>query len=90
MEQLEQLYDLYISNGLLSSEAASLEEFSNASREQQALLFQLGSDAGLFGTTTFEQFGSAFVKKKTRSRTRYGFTIGRWFFGATTKTSFKN
>ena len=64
MEQLEQLYDLYISNGLLSSEAASLEEFSNASREQQALLFQLGSDAGLFGTTTFEQFGSAFVKKK--------------------------
>lgn len=64
MEQLEQLYDLYISNGLLSSEAASLEEFSNASREQQALLFQLGSDAGLFGTTTFEQFGSAFQKKK--------------------------
>ena len=64
MEQLEQLYDLYISDGLLSSESASLEEFSNASREQQTLLFQLGSDAGLFGSTTFKQFGSAFVKKK--------------------------
>ena len=30
MEQLEQLYDLYISNGLLSSEAASLDDFSNS------------------------------------------------------------
>ena len=63
MEQLEKLYNLYLESDLIS-DAVSLEQFKNSNREQQAGLYELGTQAGLFGTTTFSQFGSAFVKKK--------------------------
>jgi len=68
MEQLEQLYNLYLESELIS-DAVSLEEFKDSNREQQAGLYELGTKSGLFGTTTFQEFGSAFVKKKPTPET---------------------
>lgn len=63
MEKLESLYNIYLEAGLISAEV-TLEQFANSNREQQAGLFDLGGQAGIFEDTSFDQFETAFVKKK--------------------------
>jgi len=69
MEQLEKLYNLYLESGLISAEV-TLEQFSDSNREQQAGLFDLGGQAGLFEDTSFDQFETAFAKKKSKTNLR--------------------
>ena len=64
-EQLKQLYDLYLSNKLLSAET-SFEQFSTADERVKQGLYDLGIENKLLSTETdFETFSSAWgVKKK--------------------------
>ncbi len=63
MGQLEKLYNLYLDAGLISSQV-SLEMFANSNREQKAGLYDAGARVGLINQTSFDQFETAFVKKK--------------------------
>ena len=58
-DKIKQLYDLYVSNGLIKS--VDFNTFSSASEEQRSQLYNLGRDNGLFQTTDFNTFNSAFV-----------------------------
>ena len=69
MEKLESLYNIYLEAGLISAEV-TLEQFANSNREQQAGLFDLGGQAGIFEDTSFDQFETAFVKKKAKTNLR--------------------
>lgn len=63
MEQLQKLYNLYLDAGLISNQV-TFDMFSNSTREQQAGLYDAGTRAGFINQTPFEQFETAFVKKK--------------------------
>ena len=58
MDKLQQVYDLYLSQGLLSDNI-SFEQFSAADEEQQNKLYTLGKENGLFSTTGADTFKSA-------------------------------
>ena len=55
MDKLQQLYNLYLDQGIIT-EAVSFEEFSNINENQQQQLFDLGKQSGLFVTATIEDF----------------------------------
>ena len=63
MDKVEQLYNLYLQNGLIS-DAISLDIFRSANLDQQNKLFELGKEEGLFQTSTVEDFTSAWSLKK--------------------------
>ena len=63
MDKVEQLYNLYLDNGLIS-DAISLDVFRSADLDQQNKLFELGNQEGLFQTSTLEDFTSAWSLKK--------------------------
>ena len=68
MDKIQELYNLYLEQGLIT-EATSIDDFRMASGGQQGQLFELGKSNGLFETTTSEQFSSAWgeaepLKKK--------------------------
>ena len=58
-DKIKQLYDLYVSKGLISS--VDFETFRNASPDQITKLYNLGKDNGLFETTDVNTFSSAFT-----------------------------
>lgn len=58
MDKLQQVYDLYLSQGLLSDNI-SFEQFSAADEEQQNKLYTLGKENGLFSSTGADTFKSA-------------------------------
>lgn len=62
-DKIKQLYDLYVSNGLIKS--VDFETFRNASEDQRSQLYSLGKDNGLFQTTDFGTFSSAFGGQPT-------------------------
>ena len=63
MDKVEQLYNLYLDNGLISDDI-SLDVFRSADLDQQNKLFELGNQEGLFQTSTVEDFTSAWSLKK--------------------------
>ena len=63
MDKVEQIYNLYLNNGLIS-DAISLDVFRSADLDQQQKLFELGKEKGLFQTSTIEDFASAWSLKK--------------------------
>ena len=63
MDKVEQLYNLYLQNGLIS-DAISLDVFRSADLDQQKKLFELGKEEGLFEASTVEDFTSAWSLKK--------------------------
>ena len=65
MDKIEALYNLYLEQGIITSET-TLEQFSQANPEIQENLYDLGKGSGLFETTELELFQSAWgdVKKK--------------------------
>ena len=63
MDKLQQLYDLYLSNGLIS-EAIDLNTFSESTPEQIQKLYDLGKSNGLFEKTDVNVFSSAWDEKK--------------------------
>ena len=65
MDKIEALYNLYLEQGIITSET-TLEQFSQANPEIQEKLYDLGKGSGLFETTELELFQSAWgdVKKK--------------------------
>tara|TARA_R110000850_G_scaffold212539_1_gene338274 strand:+ start:434 stop:694 length:261 start_codon:yes stop_codon:yes gene_type:complete len=82
MDKIEELYNLYLEEGLIT-EATTIDNFRMADGSQQGQLFELGKSNGLFKTTTPEQFSGAWVEEEPLKKKRsYGFTFGRWFFGA--------
>lgn len=68
MDKIEQLYNLYLSKGLIT-EATTLEKFQSANTEQATKLYDLGKKNGLFEKTDQNTFLSAWqpVKKKEDS-----------------------
>jgi len=56
-DKIKQLYDLYVSKGLINS--VDFETFKNASESQINQLYSLGKDNGLFNTTDINTFSSA-------------------------------
>ena len=63
MDKVEQLYNLYLDNGLISDDI-SLDVFRSADLDKQNKLFELGNQEGLFQTSTVEDFTSAWSLKK--------------------------
>ena len=61
MDKLQQLYNLYLDQGIIT-EAVSFEEFSNINENQQQQLFDLGKQSGLFVTATIEDFSNSWPK----------------------------
>ena len=58
MDKIEQLYNLYIQNGIITS-ATSLDMFRAANEQQQNSLYELGKQKNLFQTTDLPTFQSA-------------------------------
>lgn len=58
MDKLKQLYESYISQGIITS-AVSFEKFSSSSKDARSKLYKAGVDKNLFKKTTEEQFNSA-------------------------------
>ena len=56
-DKLQQLYDLYKSNGLITID---FNTFASADPNQRKGLYDLGVQKGLFSTTAYETFDSAF------------------------------
>ena len=79
---LEELYKLYLDNGIIS-DAISYDMFSQSNEQQQQGLYDLGVAQGLFETTDLNTFKTAWSQKKRTPRTRWGISIGSWHFGAT-------
>ena len=69
MDKVEQLYNLYLQNGLISK-AVTLDDWRNVNPDQQAKLFQLGKSKNLFSSVTENDFKSAWgeLKKKETSQ----------------------
>lgn len=64
MDKIEQLYNLYLSKGIITSKT-SLDTFRNADQGQIDALYNLGKKNGLFSTTGLDTFSGAWsVKKK--------------------------
>lgn len=74
MDKVEQLYNLYLQNGIITS-ATTLDMFRAANAEQQSSLYDLGKQNQLFESTDLPTFQSAWsggapaVKKKEQSGT---------------------
>ena len=66
MDKIEQLYKLYLEQGLITS-ATSLENFSGASDEQRTELYKLGGTKNLFSTTDLDTFKSAWTKEPVKT-----------------------
>jgi len=92
MDKIEQLYNLYLQKGLISS-AVTLDIFRAANDQQQASLYDLGKKNNLFSSASVDDFRGAWGQqqpveapqpqeqlKKKRVR-YYGITFGRFFFG---------
>ena len=58
-DKAQKLYDLYLSQGLIT-EATSFDRFSSATPDQQEKLYELGKSEGLFESATVDDFKSAF------------------------------
>ena len=65
MDKLEQLYNLYVDKGILTSQT-TLDQFKDSDVDIQSKLYDLGKNKGLFNTTDLNTFQSAWgdVKKK--------------------------
>lgn len=63
MDKLEQLYNLYVSKGLITDKT-SIDVFRGAKKDQVQKLYDLGKSEGLFETTDVETFSSAWVVPK--------------------------
>lgn len=68
---LEQLYKLYLDNGIIS-DAISYDMFSQSNEQQQQGLYDLGIAQGLFDTTDLNTFKTAWSEKKNASQNRDG------------------
>ena len=66
MDKLQQLYNLYLDQGIIT-EAVSFEEFSGINKNQQEQLFDLGKQSGLFVTTTVDDFLSVWPTEPATS-----------------------
>ena len=68
MNKIESLYNLYLEQGIITSQT-SLEDFTQANPEVQSKLYDLGKGSGLFETTDLTTFQTAWgdVKKKDDS-----------------------
>lgn len=60
MDKIEQLYNLYLQNGIITS-ATSLDMFRTANEQQQNSLYELGKQKNLFQTTDLPTFQSAWT-----------------------------
>ena len=58
--QLEQVYNLYLSKGLIS-DAIDLNKFTEIDDNQRQQLYDLGKNKGLFDTTDFGTFSNAWA-----------------------------
>ena len=67
MDRLEQLYNLYVDKGILTSKT-TLDQFKESDVDIQSKLYDLGKSKGLFETTDLNTFQSAWgdVKKKVK------------------------
>ena len=79
MDKVEQLYNLYLQKGIITS-ATTLEMFRAANADQQSALYNLGKQKDLFQTTDLSTFQTAWtgggepaptVKKKSSQILRY-------------------
>ena len=67
MDKLQSLYELYLSEGLITNQT-SIEAFSQANEDQIKQLYDLGSSKGLFKEVDSNKFSTAWdVKKKDGS-----------------------
>lgn len=66
MDKLQQLYNLYLEQGIIT-EAISFEEFSGINQNQQEQLFDLGKQSGLFVTNTVDDFLSVWPTEPATS-----------------------
>ena len=66
MDKIEQLYNLYTEQGLISS-ATSLEDFLAADDDIKDKLYELGSDEELFITTSIDDFKSAWSSEPVKT-----------------------
>ena len=58
-DKAQKLYDLYLSQGLIT-ESTGFDRFSSATPDQQEKLYELGKSKGLFKSSTVDDFKSAF------------------------------
>jgi hypothetical protein len=58
MDKLRELYDLYLSEGIISK-SVSFEDFSSADDNVKSQLYEMGVKKSVFKQTTPEQFSSA-------------------------------
>ena len=92
MDKLEQLYNLYVNKGILSSKT-TLDQFKKSDLDIQDKLYDLGKNKGLFNTTDLETFKSAWgdLKKKDSSLLQDAFaqkdTEDSQFVSETTQSS---
>ena len=92
MDKLEQLYNLYVDKGILTSQT-TLDQFKQSNIDIQGKLYDLGKNKGLFNTTDLETFQSAWgdVKKKDSSLLQDAFapkdTKDSQFVSETTQSS---
>jgi hypothetical protein len=63
MDKIEQLYNLYVSKGLITDKT-SIDVFRGAKEDQVTKLYDLGKSEGLFETTDVETFSSAWATPK--------------------------
>ena len=64
MDKIQSLYDLYLSEGIIT-EQTSFETFSNANQDQINQLYDLGFNKGLFKEVDADTFSTAWdIKKK--------------------------
>ena len=66
MDKIEQLYNLYTEQGLISS-ATSLEDFAAADDDIKDKLYELGSGEELFITTSIDDFKSAWSSEPVKT-----------------------
>ena len=71
---LEQLYKLYLDNGIIS-DAITYEMFSQSNEQQQQGLYDLGLAQGLFDTTDLNTFKTAWSEKKNASQNKDGESV---------------
>jgi len=63
MDKIEQLYNLYLQKGLISS-AVTLDIFRAANDQQQASLYDLGKKNNLFSSASVDDFRGAWGQQQ--------------------------
>jgi hypothetical protein len=63
MDKVEQLYNLYLQNGIITS-STTLQMFREANADQQASLYEFGKKKNLFKSTDLPTFQSAWTAPK--------------------------